>query len=319
MEAQRRHFEAQFGSLSDIWGGGEEKGRSGKGKGKEKRKMSESDEGSDEGSDEESDEMSEEGESDENDSESEESEESDSESDNNNNNNNNNSTSTTKPPKVVTISETPTPQISKKDQKLARAGRAPTIQELNQKQSQTKPSSKKQKTSKEDQDNLENDVKLQRLLQESHILANNQGHSGADLTMQTLDYEDPTGKSRAKALTSRLRNLSAANSSNKGMPKKLESMPMAMRKGMIKSQQKKVQKYEKEAKDAGTVLSKVKRGELRDLAAGKGSTFASDRLGTGKSGPNRVRDRGLKVNSVGKSTRNGLVILKKDIERINRR
>lgn len=313
MEAQRRHFEAQFGSLNDIWGGGEEReGSSGKER-KEKRKMSESDEGS-EGSDEESegsDEMSDE-------SDSEESESNSEESDDINNNNNNNTSATKQPPKVVTISETPTPQISKKDQKLARAGRAPTIQELNQKQS-SKPSSKKQKTSKEDQDNLENDVKLQRLLQESHILANNQGHSGADLTMQTLDYEDPTGKSRAKALTSRLRNLSATNSSNKGMPKKLESMPMAMRKGMIKSQQKKVQKYEKEAKDAGTVLSKVKRGELRDLTAGKGSTFASDRLGTGKSGPKRVRDRGLKVNSVGKSTRNGLVILKKDIERINRR
>lgn len=226
-------------------------------------------------------------------------------------------------PKVFKLEDnyTSAPILSKKEQRQIRSGRAPTITELEEKQRKLDKITAKQaqQGKKEDEENLENDVQLQRLLQESHILANNKDYSGADLTMQTIDYEEPTGKARKKALTSRLRNLSTTNSSTDGQPAKLEKMPMSMRKGMIRSRERKIQKYEQEAKDAGIVLSKVKKGQLRDLNSGKGATFASDRLGNGKKDVRRVRDRGLKINSVGKSTRNGLVISSKDINRINKK
>lgn len=227
-------------------------------------------------------------------------------------------------PKVFKLGDdysTPTNVVSsKQEKKLLKLGRAPTLKEIEKKQKELLEISKKQarKSSPEDGDNLENDMKLQRLLQESHILSNKLQYSGAELTMQTLDYEDPTGNARKRVLDSRIRKLASVNSSTGGLPKKLEKMPMSMRKGMINSREQKIAKYEKEARDAGIVLSKVKKGELRNLDAGRGYTAASDRLGVGKKVKQRIRDRGLKIHGVGKSTRNGLVISKEDIERINR-
>lgn len=204
--------------------------------------------------------------------------------------------------------------ISKIDKKMLKSGRAPTLAEL----TKQKELANKQNSSsiiKESEENLENDLKLQRLLKESHILANSLEYSGVDLTLQTMDYEDPTGKARKRMLTSRIREISSINST--GLPKKLENMPMNMRKGMIKKRQERIEKFEQDAKNAGIVLSNVKKGELRDLNSGKGSTLTSDRIGTGKKIVKRVRDRGLKIHGIGKSTRNGLVISQNDIDRIN--
>jgi len=226
-------------------------------------------------------------------------------------------------PKVVKLTDNyATPNKNKptrQDKKLLKSGRAPSLREIEQKQDHLLKLAKKQaaKAGKEDGENLENDLQLQRLLEESHILSNTLEYSGAELTMQTLDYEDPTGKARKRILDSRIRKLAATNSSTNGLPKTLEKMPMSMRKGMIKSREHKIAKYEQEARDAGIVLSKVRKGELRNLNAGKGSTAASDRLGVGKKVNARVRDRGLKIHGVGRSTRNGLVISKDDIARIN--
>lgn len=90
-----------------------------------------------------------------------------------------------------------------------------------------------------------------------------------------------------------------------------------MRKGMIASRERQIAKYEEEARNAGIILSKVKKGELRDIKQGKGSTLASDRLGTGKKTSKKIRDRGLKINSIGRSTRNGLIISQQEIDKIN--
>lgn len=226
-------------------------------------------------------------------------------------------------PKVVRLNDSFTAKgpTSKANRKMLGSGRVPTLAEIAAKERELSKLSAKQlaKGKKEDDDNLENDLKLQRLLLESHILANAVEYSGADVTLQTLDFDDPTGKARRRALDSRIRKISSINSASGGLPKKLEKMPMAMRKGMIQSREKKVARYEQEAKDAGIILSKLKKGELRDLNAGKGSTLTSDRIGTGKKIVNRVRDKGLKIHSVGKSTRNGLVIAQTDIDRINSR
>lgn len=223
-------------------------------------------------------------------------------------------------PKVVRIGggleET---SINKANRRQARSGRALTLTELEQKQDRINKLTKKQKqqAAAEDAENLDNDLKLQRLLTESHILAHHMDNSGADLTLQTLDYEAPIGNARRRILDHRIRSVLALNSGTGGLPKKLEKMPMNMRKGMIRARDRRVAEYEREAKDAGIVLSKVKKGETRVLDQGRGVTLASDRLGSGKKQANRMRDRGLRINSVGKSTRNGLRISQDEIDKIN--
>lgn len=302
MEIQRRNFEAQFGSLDSL-------GYTDKTKQLEQRESdSSSTSSADEGD--EVDEVN----SDKDDDELDLEMESDSNSDI--------SSSEDEKPQVFKLGDdysTPKVTATKQEKKLLRLGRAPTLKEIEKKEALLLEINKKilRKTSQEEGDNLENDMQLQRLLQESHILSNTLQYSGADLTMQTLDYEDPTGNARKRVLTSRIKNIASINSKTDGLPKKLEKMPMSMRKGMINTREKKIEKFEREAKDAGIILAKVKKGELRNISAGKGYSQASDRIGNGKKQKERIRDRGLKIHAVGRSTRNGLVISKDDIERIN--
>lgn len=298
MEIQRRIFEQQFGSLESL--GYEDRSKVDGSRSSESESSGESDSESDEHDEMDSEMSSGDSDSEEND-ESEESEDSDEE------------------PQVVRLETSHTPVIqSKQDRKLARLGRAPTLEEIDRKNRELEKLTKKQqaKAAQEDADNLQNDLKLQRLLSESHILAHNMDFSGADLTLQTLDYEAPIGNARRRILDQRIRQAAATNSSTKGMPKKLEKMPMNMRKGMINARERRVTEYEREAREAGIVLSKVKKGELRNLDSGRGATVSSDRLGVGKKQTKRVRDRGLRIHSVGKSTRNGLRISQQDIDRI---
>ncbi|CCH42308.1 hypothetical protein BN7_1852 [Wickerhamomyces ciferrii] len=173
----------------------------------------------------------------------------------------------------------------------------------------------KQKNLPEDSENLQNDLELQRFLDESHILSNFQNQqSGADLTLATLDHESgPIGKARTHTLRSRLDNISSTNGNLKA---KLEKMPMSMRKGMIKSHINKINKFEQDARDGGIVLSKVKKGEFRNI--GGRSVTTHDRIGKGLGNKKNIkRNKGLSIQSVGKSTRNGLVISQSEIDRIN--
>lgn len=292
LEIQRRNFEKQFGNLEDMGFVDKSKANS--------ESLSEEDEA---GSQSESDE-------DQNDEieESSESSESEDESDEE------------VKPKVVKLEENHIPTLaSKEDKKLLRKGRAPTLAELEKRRAEAEKLTKKQQAqaAKEDSENLDNDLKLQRLLSESHILAHNMEHLGADLTMQTIDYEAPVGNARRRILDQRIRAASATNSSTGGLPAKLEKMPMKLRKGIISARERRVAEHERDARDAGIVLSKVKKGQLRDIELGKGATASSDRLGVGKKQKSRIRDRGLKIHSVGKSTRNGLRISKEEISRIN--
>lgn len=295
MEIQRRNFEAQFGSLESM--GFEDKSAP---------KSSESEESEDEtqfhGFD---------GESESDLSVSENERDSDSESEIS-------SEESEHEVKVVKLTqENSTPVLSnKRDKKVARSGRAPTLLEMEEKERKLLKLTKKQqaKTAKEDEENLENDLKLQRLLSESHILANSLEYSGADLTMQTLDYDAPIGNARRRILDQRIREVSSTNATAR---KKLEKMPMNMRKTLIKNREQQVAKYEKEAREAGIILSKVKKGELRNIDIGKGVTPVTDRLGVGKGHKSRIRDRGLKIHSVGKSTRNGLRISQQEIDKVN--
>lgn len=195
---------------------------------------------------------------------------------------------------------------TKEEKKLLKSGKAPSLVKKPQ------PQAPVPKT-KEDKDNLDNDLELQRFLEESHILSTYKAkESGADLTLQTLDHDEPIGAANRHILQSRLKALSSTNGVSK---KKLERMPMTMRKGMVKSRINKIAKYEQDAKEGGIVLSKVKKGEFRNIG---GSVSISDRIGTGLKGKKpKHRERGLKIQSVGKSTRNGLVISQSEIARIN--
>lgn len=294
LEIQRKNFEKQFGNLEDL--GYKDKSRI------QSESEDEDEEIEIEGSESESEDFGGFG-SDQDSSEQSEASESEEEA-----------------PRVVTLTQSHTPvQISRADKKLSRGGRAPSLREMELKQLALDKVTKKQQAqaAKEDSEGLENDLKLQRLLSESHILAHNMEYSGADLTLQTLDYEAPIGNARRRILDQRIRNASSINSATNGLPKVLEKMPMNMRKGMINARERRVADYERDARDAGIVLSKVKKGERRNLDSGRGATVSSDRLGVGKKVVKRVRDRGLRIHSVGKSTRNGLRISQQEIDKVN--
>ncbi|ONH69329.1 Protein FAF1 [Cyberlindnera fabianii] len=122
-----------------------------------------------------------------------------------------------------------------------------------------------------------------------------------------MNSDGMIGNARKHTINSRLKQLSGINSTK---DTKLEKMPISMRKGMVKSRQDKIAKYEQEARDGGIVLSHVKKGEFRKIG---GSLTIDERIGTER----RFRQKGLKINSVGRSTKNGLVISQRDIDRIN--
>ncbi|KAG7883299.1 hypothetical protein KL937_000472 [Ogataea polymorpha] len=222
-------------------------------------------------------------------------------------------------PLVVKFEDKYTPtksQPTKEDKKVLKSGRPITLEELKRNKKAQEEQLLKGSKSKSDEEDIKNDIALERLLSESHILADTRGsiYSGADLTLQTLDHENPVGNARVKALNSRIQKVAEVNGNGK---KKLEKMPMEMRKGMIKAHLRKVEKYEREAKDAGIVLAKKKKEEFRQLSD-RGVTSISTRIGKGIKKDKRIRDRGLKINTVGKSTRNGLVLSQKDIDKINK-
>ncbi|KAH3667057.1 hypothetical protein WICMUC_005404 [Wickerhamomyces mucosus] len=199
---------------------------------------------------------------------------------------------------------------TKDDLKLLKSGKSTLIKK--------EPPKSKKPAVKESEEDLQNDLELQRFLKESHILSNfNNETSGAELTLSTIDSNELIGDSKKHQLKSRLSNVSAVNKVNKS---KLQKMPMAMRKGMVKSQLSKIAKFEKNAKEEGIILSKVGKGKFRNIG---GSLTLNERIGDGfinekKLKKMRFREKGLDVSSkVGKSTRNGLIISQRDIDRIS--
>ena len=88
-----------------------------------------------------------------------------------------------------------------------------------------------------DADNLKNDLALQRLLKESHLL-----ESASELA--------PTGKNRHKALDMRMQSIGAKSSLYQ------QKMPSAHRKGMKSKASAKDEKRRREAKENGIILEK---------------------------------------------------------------
>ncbi|AAS51798.1 ADL122Cp [Eremothecium gossypii ATCC 10895] len=199
---------------------------------------------------------------------------------------------------------------SPRELRRIRSGKAPGLE--------TEPAPKSAAADRDEKQLLEQDIELQRFLQESHIFAAlNSQPSGADLTLRTIDNPayaggEVIGKARARTLEMRLNALSATN----GAARTLETVPMNIRKGMVSKHRSRIREHEQLARDSGTVLAKVRRGEFRKIDA----TYKKDierRIGTTIKAADRARkkhrDRAPRIHAVGKSTRNGLVISPKEI------
>ncbi|KAF2404736.1 hypothetical protein EJ06DRAFT_504173 [Trichodelitschia bisporula] len=154
------------------------------------------------------------------------------------------------PAPVVVVHSTPSRalEIDKSELKAFLSSKPPTAAKPT-----PFPSSGPKPTPAEDEDsaaNLKNDVALQRLLSESHLLS-------ADRTSGALD---PTGKNRHKALDLRLQALGA-----KGSLFKQEKMPMAHRKGIVRKGAERETKRRKEAKEAGIVLEVAQKAKGKSV------------------------------------------------------
>jgi len=125
-----------------------------------------------------------------------------------------------------------------------------------------------------DAENLKNDLALQRLLKESHLL-----DSATDLT--------PLGKNRHKAMDLRLLSLGAKTSLFEQ-----QKMPMSHRKGINAKSSKKEETRRREAKENGIILERP--------------AFKA------KSNPKR-RERGVGAPSVGKFTGSTLRLSNRDL------
>lgn len=165
--------------------------------------------------------------------------------------------------------------------------------------------------------NLQNDIELQNFIRDSHLL-NSFGGSNFNSS------KDVVGKARMKVMESQMKALVSQNKhiSNKnkvGIVDGLEKVPINIRKGMITKHKKRIDNYEANAKDNGIVLAKQAKGSFRKIDF----TYKKDierRIGKGVKadmGKNNImRDKGLKINAIGRSSRNGLVISKNEIKRV---
>lgn len=132
---------------------------------------------------------------------------------------------------------------------------------------------------------LKNDVALQRLLRDSHLLSTNaKSLANPNLTL--------TGSLRHKSTDLHLQTLGAKNSIHAQ-----KSMPMTHRKGISAKAQEREMKRRAEAKEAGIVLEKE---------VGKKK----------KGGADGERDRGLGAPSVGKFRGGMLTLSKNDVRDI---
>jgi hypothetical protein len=187
---------------------------------------------------------------------------------------------------TVTIIEHKTPTLqpstlesdSKNDLKAFLSGKPPTssttpVPKAPQKATLTALSEEDSK------DNLKNDLALQRLLSESHLLSKNPS--------SRLDH---SGKTRHKATDLRMQSLGA-----KASVFKQAKMPMSHRRGISKKAVEREGKRRKDAKESGVILEKEKRSAPKER---------------GK------RERGVGGPGVGKFKGGVLTLSKKDIEDI---
>jgi hypothetical protein len=143
----------------------------------------------------------------------------------------------------------------------------------------------------ESQEDLKNDLELNRLIKESRILAEAENqvshYSGAEISLDA-EYNP---KAKLKILEMRLDEIGSKR-------KRSETIPMNIRKGIVAKKHERQAKYDEYAKEAGIV-------QARPIKSGKNS---------------QRRVRGLQIQTVGKSTKHGHIVSSKEIaERTTKR
>ncbi|OJD31626.1 uncharacterized protein BKCO1_4600063 [Diplodia corticola] len=146
--------------------------------------------------------------------------------------------------------------------------------------------------------NLKNDLALQRLLQESHLLdASSSSSPLAD------PLAGPTGKNRHKATALRLQALcSGGGSKASSVLSQQQKMPMAHRKGIKAKAAAKEATRRREARENGIVLERVRK----DPAAAAGDAAAAK----------KKRERGVGGPGVGRFSGGTLRLSKRDVASI---
>lgn len=134
---------------------------------------------------------------------------------------------------------------SKQDLKAFLSGKAPTSSLAVQKPISALKKAADSTDVEDSAEHLKNDLALQRLLSESHLL------SAKGNTSQSLNA---TGKTRHKALDLRLQALGSKSSVFKQ-----EKMPMSHRVGMTKKATEREEKRRSDAKEGGIILEREKR------------------------------------------------------------
>jgi hypothetical protein len=180
--------------------------------------------------------------------------------------------------KTRTLQPSSSETSSKNDLKAFLAGKPPTSANTPVAKAPLKATPTALST-EDSQENLKNDLALQRLLTESHLLSS----SNSSLS-------NPSGKNRHKATDLRLQNLGSKTSVFKQ-----EKMPMSHRRGIVKKTVEREGKRRKDAKESGVILEKERRGVTKE----KGK-----------------RERGVGGPGVGKFKGGVLTLSKKDIDDI---
>ncbi|KAI9791991.1 MAG: hypothetical protein M1816_003260 [Peltula sp. TS41687] len=163
-------------------------------------------------------------------------------------------------------------EVSKEERKAFMTAKPP----IHGAKSGTRISSNETKRELDDEaDNLKNDLALQRLLRESHLL---------DVSSSL----SPTGNNRHKAIDLHLQTVGA-----KASILTQEKMPMAHRKGIFAKAKRVEEKRRKEARENGIILEKAEKKS--------------------KSARSKIRDRGVSGPGVGKFKGGTLRLSKHDL------
>ncbi|CCC12053.1 unnamed protein product [Sordaria macrospora k-hell] len=211
-------------------------------------------------------------------------------------------------PKVMVVdystdpSKVDTAKMSKKELKAYLSSKPPNAI-LDSASSQT-AKSKKDKDGADGDDSaafLANDLALQRLIAESHILSAAGGNASHYLSSAAAETEKNTrafaeGRIRKKTTDMRMQALGA-----KGSVLEQEKMPMNMRKGINKAAETYEQKRRREARENGVILEK---------ASGKGGKSGGGGRGGGKK---RGGDRAVDMPGIGKMRGAQLTISAREI------
>ncbi|KAK3340514.1 hypothetical protein B0H65DRAFT_510641 [Neurospora tetraspora] len=217
-------------------------------------------------------------------------------------------------PKVMVVdyskdpSKVDTSKMSKKELKAYLSSKPPNAI-LSSSDSQTNGTkSKKDKDGADGDDSaafLANDLALQRLIAESHILSAAGGNASHYLSSAAAETEKNTrafaeGRIRKKTTDMRMQALGA-----KGSVLEQEKMPMNMRKGINKAAETYEQKRRREARENGIILEKAS-------GKGKGGKTGGNG-GGGGGGKKRSGDRPVDMPGIGKMRGAQLTISKRDI------